>query len=319
LSLSLFGPFQATLDGEVVTGLKSDKARALLAYLVVEAERPHRREKLAGLLWPEWPEQAARGNLRRVLSNLRLAIGDHKATPPFLHISRQMIQFNSASDAWVDVIAFTDLLEAKGDLQQLISQMEEAVSLYRGDFLEEFSIPDSAAFEEWALLNRERFRRLVMAALHRLARCYEQRSDYESALRHAWRQVELEPWQEEAHQQVMRLLALSGQRGAALAQYEACRRALAEELGVEPGTETTELFERIRDDELEIPTLIREPRPIFHLPGFLEEEAEEVEPPVFVARERELARLYTFLEQALRGHGRIVFITGGQAGERQLC
>ena len=119
LSIRLFGPVEVTLDGEVVTAFKSDKARALLAYLVVEAERPHRREKLAGLLWPEWPEQAARGNLRRVLANLRLAIGDHHATPPFLHISRETIQFNSASDAWVDVTAFTDLLEARGDLRQL--------------------------------------------------------------------------------------------------------------------------------------------------------------------------------------------------------
>ena len=120
LSVRLFGPFEVSLDGQVVMAFKSDKARALLAYLVVEAERPHRREKLAGLLWPEWPERAAHANLRRVLANLRLAIGDHKAVPPFLHISREMIQFNSASDAWVDATAFTELLEARGDLLSLI-------------------------------------------------------------------------------------------------------------------------------------------------------------------------------------------------------
>ena len=303
LSIRLFGSLEVTLDGQVVTAFKSDKARALLAYLVVEAERPHRREKLAGLLWPEWPEQAARGNLRRVLANLRLAIGDHKAVPPFLHISRETIQLNSASDAWVDVTAFTDLLEAKGSLQQLISQLEEAVKLYRGDFLEGFSIPDSAAFEEWALLNRERFRRLVMVALSRLARCYEQRGDYESALRHAWRQVELEPWQEEGHQQVMRLLALSGQRSAALAQYEACRRLLAEELGVEPSRETTVLYQQIRDGLLPpsapAPLPLRTPAP---LPPST--------PAPFVARERELAQLGGFFDLVLAGQGCAVFVTG---------
>jgi len=314
LSVRLFGPLEVTLDGEAVTAFKSDKARALLAYLVVEAERPHRREKLAGLLWPEWPERAARGNLRRVLANLRLAIGDHQATPLFLHISRETIQFNSASDAWVDVTAFTELLEAKGNLQQLIGQLEEAVSLYQGDFLEGFSIPDSAAFEEWALLSRERFRRLVMVALHRLGRCHEQRGDYESALRHAWRQVELEPWQEEGHQQVMRLLALNGQRGAALAQYEACRRALAEELGVEPAEETTKLYEQIRDGELSRGAEERRGRGEFVAapPAFLTSAPPPPTTPApFVARERELARLCTFLEQALKGHGRVVFITGG--------
>jgi DNA-binding SARP family transcriptional activator/predicted ATPase len=311
LSIRLFGPLEVTLDGEVVTAFKSDKARALLAYLVVEAERPHRREKLAGLLWPEWPEQAARGSLRRVLSNLRLVIGDHQAIPRFLHISRQTIQFNSASDAWVDVTAFIHLLEARGPPQQAICKLEEAVELYRGDFLEGFSIPDSSDFEEWALLNRERFRRLMMVALRRLGRCHEQRGDYESALRHAWRQVELESWQEEGHQQVMRLLALSGQRGAALAQYEACRRVLAEELGVEPAKETTRLYEQIRDGMLYDKGTRRQGDKVTYPPYLVSVSLPHLlSPAPFVARERELAQLGGFLNLALAGQGRVVFITG---------
>jgi DNA-binding SARP family transcriptional activator len=57
LLLALLGPFQVTLAGEPVTSFESDKVRALLAYLAVEADRPHRRESLAGLLWPDWPER----------------------------------------------------------------------------------------------------------------------------------------------------------------------------------------------------------------------------------------------------------------------
>ena len=64
LSLSLLGPFQVTLDGDPVIAFESDKVRALLAYLAVESDRPHRREKLVGLLWPEWSDQAARNSLR---------------------------------------------------------------------------------------------------------------------------------------------------------------------------------------------------------------------------------------------------------------
>ena len=71
-----------------------------------------------------------------------------------------------------------------------------------------------------------------------------------AALRHAWRQLALDPWREESHQQVMRLLARCGRRSEALAQYEACRRVLAQELGVEPGAETTRLYEQIRDGVL---------------------------------------------------------------------
>ena len=64
LSLSLLGAFQATLDGEPITGFGSAKTRALLAYLVIESDRPHRRETLAALLWPEQPDRVARINLR---------------------------------------------------------------------------------------------------------------------------------------------------------------------------------------------------------------------------------------------------------------
>ena len=59
LFISLLGSFQVTLDGTPVTALESDKVRALLAYLAVEADRPHRRDRLTGLLWPEQPDRAA--------------------------------------------------------------------------------------------------------------------------------------------------------------------------------------------------------------------------------------------------------------------
>jgi oligopeptide transport system substrate-binding protein len=105
----------------------------------------------------------------------------------------------------------------------------------------------------------------------------------------------------------MRLLAYSDQRGAALAQYETCRRVLAEELGVEPAAETTQLYEQIRDGDLEVPASFP------HLPAppppFLDEEG-PAERPVFVARERELGQLQGFLDQALAGQGRVVFVTG---------
>jgi DNA-binding SARP family transcriptional activator len=109
LSIRLFGPFQVTLGEQPVTAFESDKVRALLAYLALEADAPQRREKLAGLLWPDRPETSAHANLSRALANLRKSIGDRQATPPFLLISRQAIQFNRASDAWVDVTAFLDL------------------------------------------------------------------------------------------------------------------------------------------------------------------------------------------------------------------
>ncbi|HUW13740.1 MAG TPA: BTAD domain-containing putative transcriptional regulator, partial [Anaerolineae bacterium] len=207
LTVELLGPFRVSFDGQPVTGLESDKVRALLAYLAVEADQPHRREKLVGLLWPEQPEAAARANLRRALSNLRRVCGDVQASPPCLRVTRQTVQFDGASDAWVDVTAFRAALErgkaAKPDIQQL----EEAVALYRGSFLEGFFVKDSAAFEDWILLTRERLQRQALEALGDLARHHAQQGDLKRACDYAWRQVELEPWQEKPYQQLMRMLA----------------------------------------------------------------------------------------------------------------
>jgi len=95
------------------------------------------------------------------------------------------------------------------------------------------------------LTQRERFRRIVIEALHQLADYYLQECQYEQALHFAWRQVELDPWQESAHRQVMKLLAISGQRAMALIQFETCRRVLGKELEIEPDEKTMALYEQI--------------------------------------------------------------------------
>ena len=243
LSLSLLGAFQASLDGEPITGFESAMVRALLAYLAVESDRPHRRETLAALLWPEQPEGVARNRLRHTLSSLRKTIGDRDAVPPFLLVTRETVQFNCASDCWLDVHAFRTMIEAGRGL-------EEAVSLYRGSFLEGFSVRGSPTFEDWALLVRERLERQAAAMLQRLVEESAGRGEHERACEYAWRWVELEPWQEEAHQQLMRVLALSDQRTTALAQYDVCRKTLRQEFGVEPSERTRRLFEHIRDGAL---------------------------------------------------------------------
>jgi serine/threonine protein kinase len=254
LRINLLGPFQVTLDGEPARGFDSDKVRALLAYLAAEADRPHRRETLAALLWPERDERAARTNLRRALANLRQVIGDSSASPPFLDITRQSIQFNMASDHRLDVAAFSQLAAAATETSgssAAVEQLEEAVALYRGSFLEGFTLANSVAFDEWQLVSREALQRQAVSALRRLAAYYEQLGLFSQALPHARRQVELEPFDEAGHRQVMRLLALGRQRSEALAHYELYRQSLAQELDVAPDAQTEALAKRIRGGRLE--------------------------------------------------------------------
>ena len=249
LSIYLLGPLRVFLEGQPVAGFESDKVRALLAYLAAEPGRPHRREALAGLLWPDRSEKSARACLRSALTNLRQVIDEPHAVTPCLIIDRQSICFNPASDVWVDVKAISELLVARAAAEYPVQRLEKAVEIYQGRFLEEFFVPCSSAFEEWALLHRERLHRQMVSLLQRLAAYYEDQNDQDKALRFAWRLVELDSWREESQRRLMRLLASSGQRAAALAQYEACRLSLARELGVEPAPETTLLYVQIRDGE----------------------------------------------------------------------
>ena len=302
LEISLLGSFRVTLDDQPVTGFESNKVRALLAYLAVEAERSHSRSKLAGMLWPEMPETTALSNLRYALADLRSAIGDRTAQPPYLRISRQYIQFNTSSENWLDVRVFEALLEPSEGKASDMTSLSQAMDYYRGSFLEGFSIPDSIAFEEWVLLKRERLHQLVLKALQRLSDYYEIAGDFEQAQTYAARQLELDPWLEEAHRQVMRLMAYNDQRSLAIAQFEACKRILIEELGIDPAEETSHLYEEIRDDTLSIP-----PKP----PAFLWDVQPRVKQrPLFVSRGTELNRLDRALSRAMVGEGQVIFVTG---------
>ena len=121
------------------------------------------------------------------------------------------------------------------------------MALYRGDFLAGFYVREALDFETWMLTEQARLRELVIQALHTLATHHAEQGELAQGIGDLRRLLNLEPWREEAHRHLMRLLAQDGQRSTALAQYEICRQALAEELGVEPGPETIALYERIRD------------------------------------------------------------------------
>jgi DNA-binding SARP family transcriptional activator/predicted ATPase len=263
LSISLLGSFSVTLDGRPVTSFESAKVRALLAYLVVERDRPHRRQALSGLLWPDRPESAARTNLRRALANLRTAIDDRETTPPALLITRETIQFNADSDHRLDVAEFGASLDVGQTGADAVQRLEKAIALYRGDFLAGLALSDCSPFETWMLTVQERLRRQLSSAFEQLIAAYERGGDDERACEHAWRWVEREPWQETAHRRLMYLLARRGKRSAALAQYRTCCRVLAKELDVKPTEETRRLYERIRDGEM----LARHRRGIGNLPA----------------------------------------------------
>ena len=230
-------------------------------------------------------------------------------------VSRQTIQFNSASEHWVDVqrlgehhrLAQKRVADDEPD-DAALGHLQASADLCRGNFLAGFSVA-SAPFEEWAVLKREQLNRQAWSVLQRLATFYERSGDYSKAVTCVRRQLQLEPWHEECLRQLMRLLALGGQRGAALVEYEAFRHLLHKELDIEPTGETTTLYRQIHDGPLD-PTHIAEvKRPASTQPPPLWTSTQTAVP--FVGREAELSRLGTSLNSALAGRGQIVFVTGG--------
>ena len=310
LQISTLGGLSICLDGEPVIGLASRKVEALLAYLACNP-RQHPREVLAEMFWAERAQSQAMSNLRVALSSLR------KHLQPFVVITRDTVSINSAADpsagsgqvVWLDVAEFEQKLD--------IGKIEEAVALYQGDFLEGFYVRGCPGFEDWASVERERLYHTVVDVLQGLVESTIAQGRFQDGIGYASQMLQLDPLSESAYQQMMVLLAHSGQRGAALAQYEACRRVLADELGVEPDAKTVALHQQIQAGELEAPVsaplalVLSEIEIKYRLPAFLETQREDPPRPVFVARERELERLDSFLETALNGKGQVVFITGG--------
>jgi predicted ATPase/DNA-binding SARP family transcriptional activator len=271
LSLRLLGTFQVLRDGAPITRFRGDKVRALLAYLATETDRPHARAALAALLWPEHGDDLALRNLTQAVVRLRAVLGDEGM---LLESSRDALGWRAA--ACVDVPEFEQLARSAE-----VADLARAAQLYGGEFLAGFSLPGCEAFEEWLLLRREQLHQLALSTLARLAELHERAGDYAALCQYARRLLALEPWHEAAHRQLMRGLALSGDRSTALNQYERCREVLANELGVEPDVETRALYERIRAEEF-TPATRDASAPRHNLPAPLSP---------FVGREAELAEL----------------------------
>lgn len=245
LELMLLGNPELYLAGQPLARFRSAKAYALFYYLVV-TRRAQPRTALAGLFWGDVDEYYARRNLNRTLSNLTQLVGNH------LEITRQSVAFARDQPYWLDVEVLDDAATMPPTGQN-VAVLAAAADRYRGDFLDGFYVHDAPEFEQWVLTERTRLRASALQLHHELSDYYAQQGALPQAMEHARRILQLEPWREEAHRQLMKLLAQSGQRSAALTQFELCRQALASELNVEPDAATLALVAQIRAGEFAPP------------------------------------------------------------------
>ena len=313
LSISLLGSPCITLAERGEVTLTNRKALALLAYLVVESAQAHSREKLLGLLWPELPDADARNNLRVTGSQLRAKLGDD-----YLLSNRIEMQFNPHSAHGLDVAEFHELLvqcahhahNHRSDCPECQVRLARAVALYRGDFLAGFFLNDCAEFDEWLMVQRERLRQLMLEVLNELTHFHAQAKHVEQAEGYVRHLLQLDPLREDAHRQLMNLLQQQDQPAAALAQFESCKRLLADELGVQPDPETVALAAHIRSGNSQSSFLTQTSK--HNLPAPLTR---------FFGREKEIAALATQMTDAQADtRPRLITLTGaGGVGKTRLA
>jgi len=249
IEVRLLGSPEVSIDG-VAIDVDTRKAIAMLAFLTLE--RKVARERLATMFWGESSSDRARATLRRTLSALRTAIG-----PNVISADRHTVVLTDDS-TWSDVEAFDREIGATADhghdpadvCPACIPHLERATNLYRGDFLEGFSLRDSPEFEDWVRLVAETERLRAGETFNRLAMAIVAAGDYPGGIAAATRWVDLDTLHEPAHRLLMLLHAWAGDRPGAVEAYRTCVAVLDHELGVPPLEETTELYEAILDEDL---------------------------------------------------------------------
>lgn len=228
--IELLGELQVRQHDRTITRFRTHKAALLLACLAYPPYRPHPRDELAELLWPESEPSAARLNLRVELASLR-----RQLEPPgvpqgaVLRADHAVVELNPLAIS-TDVFAFqTAVQEAEKteDQDRRISLLRRAVELYRGELL-------PGCYDDWVLWERSRLADRYLSALRELVCLLHGVGDLDVAIEYAHRAVAADPLSEEAHFDLIRLYASANRPADAVRQYHELEQILREELDGEP-------------------------------------------------------------------------------------
>jgi DNA-binding SARP family transcriptional activator len=246
LKVHLFGKFCVSQNEQPAQGFEVFKEQELLSYLLINSRRPHSRETLAGLLWGDAPTEKAKKYLRHALWHLQNALG---ALSPgaggALMVEHDWVQLDPRAELWLDVGVFERAFmlvqdSAGAGLEaRHVEALQDAVRLYRGDLLE-------GCYSDWCFYERERLQNMYLTMLDKLTSHCEAKQQFDLGLFYGSQILRYDRARERTHRQMMSLQYLSGDRTAALRQYERCVAALREELDVSPDKRTNALYQHIR-------------------------------------------------------------------------
>jgi DNA-binding SARP family transcriptional activator/predicted ATPase len=294
LEIRTFGGLQIQRNENPVA-FRTKKHAVLLAFVACTA-KTHSRDTLAELFWPDRTQDSARSNLRAALTDLRKNAG------PFVQIERDTVSMINNESWWVDAIALEEGLS-----QDQPEERKNVLTLYQGDFLDGLFL-DSPEFENWMLLERQRLRNLVVAAYDRYIEHLTSIEDYEAGLEATNRVFQIDQLREKTVRHMLQLLALTGNRSAALHRFAIWRDLFWEELGLEPEDQTLELVEQIKKGGISTPKTTTHISNVHHpLPS---------SPTPFIGREDEVEALIKLITER---ESRLITVIGpGGIGKSRL-
>ncbi len=295
MRINLFGNLRISVQGRLVTAVNTNRLHSLIAYLILHADTPQPRERLAFMLWPASNESQARTNLRQLLHHLKRALPSECAS---LVIDHFAVRWQQDGSCVVDAIDFQAAIaqaaaaQKENDSKREIECLTTAAQLYDDDLL-------SALYDDWIASLRDEYRARLAGVLQRLATVFEERREYAAAIPWATRLVALDPLAEAHHRLLIGLHAANGDRASALRAYHQCMRVLRRDMGVEPCAATRELFERI------LKTGVASSQPVIPTP--------RSQPPkmrALVGRDQEWHRLASTWDKAVADGPRVAVISG---------
>lgn len=314
LEIRLFGPMEVHVSGQPLPRLRSRKGLWLLALLALRAGRDVDRDWLAGVLWPEHREDAARRSLRQSLHDLRSALGPDAAARLSCESPRSLrLDLAAGNGVWADVCAFDGATNRIATATP--DALETAVSLHRGPLLHDCA-------EDWVLEERREREMRRITALERLAELAGMRGDARAAADYLSRALDGAPLREDLLRAQMTALAASGSVGAALEAFRAFRNRLRREVRAEPDGKTLTLYQKLRKEGERgeahvLPVATSPPLPVATPPTFPRQrtalvgrDTDAVEVAVCVAR----ATLVTLTGTGGVGKTRLALRVAGELG-----
>ena len=290
LRVFVLGELALELDGRQLARIRSGRAKSLFAWMALNPAL-HPRSRLAGLLWPDVLEESARTSLRTTLATLRRELGAQAAA--YIVASRQSAGIPPSPDVWIDAAAFDEAVRE--------GRVEDALDLCRDEPLADLD-------DDWVFEFRDRHRDRVTEVLASLADQAEKDGDLAAAVRWTRERVAGDPLPEAGHRELIRRLALAGDRVTALAAFEDLRARVRRDFQAEPSAETIVLAEEIRRGQARAGSgTVLTRRPSVALPAFLS----RPEPVPIVGRRAELDALRAEWRRSARGDPRVVVVRGG--------